>query len=96
MHTNYHFKYSPAERWPLNSEFVKKYHDRWKEYPSLPSEAAYSGLYIFKTAVEQANRLAGGWPDDEAIIRQLEGLMHPGPAGNVYIRPDNHRATRTR
>src|SRR5260370_28937187 len=46
---------------------------------------------MLKTAVEKANRLAGGWPEDDAIISQLEGLMHPGPAGYVYIRPDNHQ-----
>jgi branched-chain amino acid transport system substrate-binding protein len=46
---------------------------------------------MLKTAVEKANKLAGGWPDDDAIISQLEGMMHPGPAGYLYIRPDTHQ-----
>jgi len=91
VHSNYYFNYPPSDRWPLNTQFVKKYYDRWKEYPNFQSEGAYSTLYMLKTAVEKANKLMGGWPDDEAIISQLEGLMYPGPAGYVYIRPDNHQ-----
>jgi branched-chain amino acid transport system substrate-binding protein len=91
VHSNYYFNYPPNNRWPLNTEFVKKYHDRWKEYPNFQSEGAYSTLYMLKDAVEKANRLAGGWPDDDAIISQLEGMMHVGPAGYLYIRPDTHQ-----
>ncbi len=91
VHSNYYFNYPPSDRWPLNTQFVKKYYDRWKEYPNFQSEGAYSTLYMLKTALEKANKLAGGWPDDDAIISQLEGLMHPSPAGYVYIRPDNHQ-----
>jgi branched-chain amino acid transport system substrate-binding protein len=91
VHSNYYFNYPPNGRWPYNDTFVKKYYERWKEYPNFQSEGAYSTLYMLKTAVERANKLAGGWPDDDAIIGQLEGLMHPGPAGYLYIRPDNHQ-----
>ena len=91
VHSNYYFNYPPSDRWPLNTQFVKKYYDRWKEYPNFQSEGAYSTLYMLKTAVEKANKLMGGWPDDDAIISQLEGLMHPSPAGYTYIRPDNHQ-----
>jgi hypothetical protein len=52
-----------------------------------------TGLYLFKTAVERASRQAGGgWPDDEAISRQLEGLSIAAPAGLVTIRKEDHRA----
>ena len=81
VHSNYYFNYPPSDRWPLNTQFVKKYYDKWKEYPNFQSEGAYSTLYMLKTAIEKANKLMGGWPDDDAIISQLEGLMHPGPAG---------------
>src|SRR5262245_8871963 len=91
VHSNYYFNYPPNNRWPYNDTFVKKYFDRWKEYPNFQSEGAYSTLYMFKTAVERANKLMGGWPDEDAIIGQLEGMMHPGPAGYLYIRPDNHQ-----
>src|SRR5437868_14221974 len=42
-------------------------------------------------ATEKANSRSGGWPEDEAIISQLEGLGFDAPSGYVYIRPDNHQ-----
>jgi len=93
VHSNYHFSYPPGNRWPLNKSFVEKYHTRWKEYPNFQSEGAYTTLFMLKTAIEKANKLGGGgWPDDNAIISQLEGMMMAGPAGYLYIRPDNHQA----
>jgi branched-chain amino acid transport system substrate-binding protein len=91
VHANYHFLFPPGNRWPLNAQFVKKFHDRWKEYPNFEAEGAYTALYMLKVAVEKANRLVGGWPDDDAIIAMLEGLMFAGPSGYNYIRPDNHQ-----
>jgi branched-chain amino acid transport system substrate-binding protein len=92
VHSNYYFTFPPANRWPLNTEFVKKYHDKWKEYPNFQSEGSYVTMAMLKNAVERANRLAGGWPDDDAIISQLENLSTAGPAGYIHIRPDNHQA----
>jgi branched-chain amino acid transport system substrate-binding protein len=46
---------------------------------------------MLRIAIEKANRVVGGWPDDEAIIAMLEGLSFDSPAGPVYIRPDNHQ-----
>ncbi len=91
--SNYHFTYSPAGRPAANKRFVESYQKRWNEYPSYTAEAAYTGLYLFKTAVEKANRQAGGgWPEDDAIIKQLEGLSIEAPAGLVSIRKEDHRA----
>jgi len=90
-HANYHFTNPTGDKWPLNAQFVKKYHDKWKEYPNFQSEGAYTTMYLLKDAVEKANKLAGGWPGDDAIITLLEGMMHAGPAGYLYIRPDNHQ-----
>jgi branched-chain amino acid transport system substrate-binding protein len=92
VHSNYHFSYPPGNRWPLNRSFVEKYNARWKEYPNFQSEGAYMTLHMLNAAVEKANKLMGGWPDDDAIISQLEGMMMAGPAGYLYIRPDNHQA----
>ncbi len=92
VHANYHFTYPPGNQWPPNATFVKKYHERWKEYPNYEAEGAYVALYLLKTAVEKANKLTGGWPDDDAIVSQLEGLSMSGPAGYIHIRPDNHQA----
>src|SRR4030095_16054459 len=91
IHSNYYFNYPPGDRWPLNASFVKKYFDRWKEYPNFQSEGSYTTLYLLKQAIEKTNTLVGGWPDDEAIISQLEGASISGPAGYLHIRPDNHQ-----
>jgi len=91
VHANYHFTYPPGDRWPLNKTFVEKYSKRFNEYPNFQAEGGYTATYMLKTAIEKANKLVGGWPDDEAIISQLEGLMVAAPAGYVYIRPDNHQ-----
>src|SRR5438270_10485792 len=91
VHSNYHFTYPGGDRWPQNTAFVKRYYDRWKEYPNFQSEGAYSALYLLKTAIERANKLVGGWPEEEAIISQLEGLGYDAPSGYVYIRADNHQ-----
>src|SRR5437868_4059526 len=91
VHSNYHFTYPGGNRWPLNKTFVEKYHAKFNEFPNFQAEGAYTATYALKTAVEKANKLMGGWPDDDAIISQLEGMMIPGPGGYVYIRPDNHQ-----
>ena len=91
VHANYHFLYPSGDRWPVNKSFVERYHKRWKEYPSFESDGAYTALYLYKQAVEKANQLVGGWPDDEAIIAMLEGTGIDAPAGYLYLRADNHQ-----
>jgi branched-chain amino acid transport system substrate-binding protein len=91
VHANYHFTFPSGNRWPPNKTFVEKYYTRWKEYPNFQGEGAYTATYMLKTAIEKANKLAGGWPSDDAIISQLEGSGMAGPAGYIYIRPDNHQ-----
>jgi branched-chain amino acid transport system substrate-binding protein len=91
VHSNYHFTWPPGDRWPLNKSFIEKYLARWKEYPNFQGEGGYTATYMLKTAIEKANKLAGGWPSDDAIISQLEGMMLAGPGGYTYIRPDNHQ-----
>jgi branched-chain amino acid transport system substrate-binding protein len=90
-HANYFFTFPAKGRWPINDSFVERYFKRWNEYPSFESDGAYTSLYLLKSAVEKANQLAGGWPDDDAIITMLEGMGINSPAGYVYIRPDNHQ-----
>ena len=91
VHANYHFTYPSGDRWPLNKAFVERYYKRWKEYPNFQSEGAYMALHALKIAIERANKLAGGWPENDAIISQLEGLGLDAPSGYLYIRPDNHQ-----
>jgi len=91
VHSNYHFTYPGGDKWPLNKTFVEKYHARFNEYPNFQAEGAYTSTYMLKAAIDKANKLSGGWPEDDAIIALLEGMMMAGPAGYVYIRPDNHQ-----
>jgi branched-chain amino acid transport system substrate-binding protein len=88
-HANYYFTYPGGNRWPLNVTFVQKYVKRWNEFPNFESEGGYVALYLLKAAIERANKLAGGWPEDEAIISQLEGLGMDTPSGYLYMRPDH-------
>ncbi len=90
-HANYYFTNPAGKRWPLNNEFINRYYTRWKEYPNFQAEGGYVTMFMLKLAIERVNKLTGGWPDDEAIIGQLEGLSYAGPAGYVWIRPDNHQ-----
>ncbi len=90
-HANYYFTNPPGNRWPLNTEFVKKFYDKFKEYPNFQAEGTYVAMQLLKIAVEKANKLTGGWPSDEVISSQLEGLSLSGPAGYIHIRPDNHQ-----
>src|SRR5215471_12277082 len=90
-HANYYFTFPPGNRWPPNKTFVEKYYKRWKEYPNFQAEGAYSATQMLRLAIEKANHFVGGWPDDDAIISQLEGMGYAGPGGYVYIRPDNHQ-----
>ena len=91
VHSNYYFTFPAGNRWPANKTFVEKYFKRWNEYPNFQSDGAYHTLYMYKTAIEKANKLVGGWPDEEAVISQLEGMYYETAAGYLYIRPDNHQ-----
>jgi branched-chain amino acid transport system substrate-binding protein len=77
-----------------NDRFVRQYYNRWKEYPNYAAEGAYTALQLLRIAIERANQVTGGWPDDEAIITQLEGLTWESPAGRIVIRPENHQGYR--
>ena len=89
-HANYHFTYPPGNEWPLNKQFVERYHKRWNEYPNYAAEGAYTTLYLLKYAIEKANDLLGTWPEPSQIITMLEGMVMATPAGYLYIRPEDH------
>jgi branched-chain amino acid transport system substrate-binding protein len=84
----------PAGAGSANDRFVRQYYNRWKEYPNYAAEGAYTALHLLRVAIERANQITGGWPDDEAIIKQLEGLTWESPAGRIVIRPENHQGYR--
>ena len=87
VHANYHFLHPAGNRWPLNVQFVKKFYDRWKEYPNFEAEGAYTALYMLKLAIEKANRLAGrvagrggDHRDAGRALLGLPGGLHPHPS----------------
>src|SRR2546427_1380007 len=92
VHANYYWNFPPGNQWPINNLFVRKYYNHWKEYPNFEAEGAYTALQMLRLAIERANRLTGGGPDDDAIHYELEGLSWESPAGYIQIRPDNHQA----
>ena len=97
VHSNYYFNYPPANRWPLNNEFVKKYYDRWKEYPNFQAEGAYTTLYMLKTAIEKANKLDGRLAGRRRDHQPARGPdASPGRRATSTSARTTTRATRTR
>ncbi|MDR7419264.1 MAG: ABC transporter substrate-binding protein [Armatimonadota bacterium] len=90
----YYWNLSSEARWPANSRFVRRYYARWGEYPNFEAEGGYTAMHLLRVAIERAVQATGGWPDDAAIVRHLEGLSWESPAGPIRIRPDNHQAYR--
>src|SRR5439155_1385030 len=85
VHANYYWNFPPGNKWPINTLFVRKYYNRWKEYPNFEAEGAYTAVHMLRMAIARANRLAGGWPDDDAIIHELEGLPWDSLAASLLI-----------
>src|SRR5436853_3380319 len=79
VHANYYWNFPPGNKWPINNLFVRQYYNRWKEYPNFEAEGAYTAVHMLRMAIARANRLAGGWPDDDAIIYELERLSWESP-----------------
>jgi len=71
-----------------NREFVKKYHDKYKEYPDYMAEETYAGVYFIKAAMERA-----GTADPEAIVKAVERepLAWLTPEGWKIMRPEDHQ-----
>jgi branched-chain amino acid transport system substrate-binding protein len=94
MRASYYWTLPAQGGWPANGRFVQRYLSRWNEYPNFEAEGAYTALHLLRIAIERANQVTGGWPDDEAIVRHLEGLSWDSPAGPIVIRADNHQGYR--
>lgn len=73
---------------PQNKDFVKKYHEKYKEYPDYMAEETYAGVYFIKAAVERA-----GSTNAEAIIKAVEKapLAWMTPEGWKVMRGEDHQ-----
>ena len=71
-----------------NKEFVKRYFEKYKEYPDYMAEETYAGVYFIKAAAERA-----GTTDAEAIIKAVERepLAWPTPEGWKIMRGADHQ-----
>lgn len=71
-----------------NKDFVKKYYEKYKEYPDYMAEETYAGVYFIKAAIERA-----GSTDAEAIIKAVEKepLVWMTPEGWKLMQGRDHQ-----
>ncbi|MFH0823811.1 MAG: ABC transporter substrate-binding protein [Pseudomonadota bacterium] len=72
-----------------NRDFVKRFYEKYKEYPDYMAEETYAGVYFMKVAVERAGTI-----DPEAVIKAVEKepLAWLTPEGWKIMRPEDHQA----
>lgn len=77
---------------PASNKFKERWHKKFPKEPyiGMEAEAEYTGVYLWKTAVEKA-----GTTEVEKVIKTLEsGVSYDGPAGTVKIDGATHHAYR--
>jgi branched-chain amino acid transport system substrate-binding protein len=86
----HYFLYPEWDKWPMNKWFVQEYKKRYDKYPTYPSYHAFQALASYKTAVEKANSLVGGWPSIEEIADALGNMSLETPSGYLSINKDHN------
>lgn len=86
----HYFLYPAWDKWPLNKWFVNEYKKRYKKYPSYPSYHAFQALASYKTAVEKAGSLVGGWPKIEEVAKAMGNMSLEVPSGYLVIDSDHN------
>lgn len=71
----------------LNQKFVKAYMDRYDHAPSYNAQGAYSAIYAYKQAMEQA-----GTTDGPAVAKALSGMTMEATNGTVTFRKADNQA----
>lgn len=67
--------------WKLSSEFSKRFHQRFGDWPGWPATSTYQGTRMLLLAIEKA-----GSVDRVKIMRALQGLEDPNPiTGRPFI-----------
>lgn len=72
---------------PAMKEFVKKYQDKYKDFPADWAIMAYDGLLALKKAIETAKDI-----DGDKVSKALDGLKWNSLRGDRYIRAEDHMA----
>lgn len=86
----HYFLYPSWDKWPLNKWFVEEFKKRHDKYPTYPSYHAFQAIASYKTAVEKAASLVGGWPTIEEIAKALSQLSLETPSGYLTIDKDHN------
>jgi branched-chain amino acid transport system substrate-binding protein len=86
----HYFLYPAYDVWPMNKWFVDEYHKRYNKYPTYPSYHAFQGIATYKTAVEKAASLVGGWPTIEEVGKAMANLSLETPSGYLTIGADHN------
>jgi branched-chain amino acid transport system substrate-binding protein len=71
-----------------NKEFVKKFFDKYKQYPDYMAEETYAGVYFIKAAL-----LRAGTTDADVLVKAVEKepLAWLTPEGWKIMRPEDHQ-----
>ncbi|MGB9616964.1 MAG: ABC transporter substrate-binding protein [Desulfomonilaceae bacterium] len=71
-----------------NKEFVKKFYEKYKQYPDYMAEETYAGVYFIKAALMRA-----GTTNPDAIVKAVEKepLAWLTPEGWKIMRPEDHQ-----
>jgi branched-chain amino acid transport system substrate-binding protein len=72
---------------PQMKEFVKKYHDKYKEWPADWAIMAYDGMIVLTEAMKKADST-----ESEQVVKVLGGLKFNSLRGERYIRAQDHMA----
>jgi branched-chain amino acid transport system substrate-binding protein len=72
---------------PEMKAFVKKFYDKYKEWPSDWACMAYDGMLALTEAIKKANSI-----DSDEVVKAIEGLEWNSLRGRRYIRPEDHMA----
>lgn len=75
---------------PKGKEFVKKFSAKYKTYPSSSGGSAYTILWQYKAAVEEAKTF-----DSKAVIKKLEGKKYTSLKDEQQWRNFDHQSIQT-
>jgi branched-chain amino acid transport system substrate-binding protein len=88
--TDWYWKIPFDDNYTKGMDFVKKYDEKFKRYPSSSAASAYVSLYQYKEAVERAKTF-----DTKPVINALEGHKYIGVKDEQVWRNWDHQSVQT-
>lgn len=83
------FYFRNVDTWPLGKSVVKRYVEKYKDYPGAEVDNAFFTLQAYKSAVEKLYAITGRWPTKEEIVKILPGIEVPSVSGYRGYTEDN-------